>query len=76
MGVLIFAVQTLTSHLTNHARRTRLLVKKKELISDVRLWTSAYGHPKVDRPAKDLKLCADTGCCLKDLPGAMDDSDG
>ena len=49
-----------------------------ELISDIYLWTSSHGRTKAGRPAGTYiqQLCADTGCSLKDLPGAMDDRDG
>ena len=43
---------------------------KDELISDVLLWTPAYG-----RPARTYiqQLCEDTGCSPEDLPEAMND---
>ena len=43
--------------------------------SDVLRWTPSLGLTKVGRPARtDLQsLCTDTGCCLEDLPGVMDD---
>ena len=46
---------------------------KDELISDVLLWTTAYGQAKAGRPAQAYiqQLCEDTGCCPKDLPKAM-----
>ena len=48
---------------------------KDELISDVLLWTPAYGQAKAGRPARTYiqKLCEDTGCSPEDLPEAMDD---
>ena len=51
---------------------------KDELISDILLWTPPHGRTKVGRPARTniQQLCADTGCSLEDLPGAMDDGDG
>ena len=50
---------------------------KDELISDVLLWTLTYGRASVGRPARTYlhQLCADTGCSLKDLLGAMEDRD-
>ena len=47
-----------------------------ELISDVLLLIPSFG--RVDRPARTClqQLCADTGCSLEDLPGAMDERDG
>ena len=48
---------------------------KDELISDVLLWTPAYGQAKAGRPAWTyiLQLCEDTGCNPEDLPKAMND---
>ena len=50
---------------------------KDELISDKLQWTPSHGWTKAGRPARTYKqhLCADTGCSLEDLPGAMDDRD-
>ena len=44
-----------------------------ELISDVLLWTPAYGQSKAGRPARIQQLCDDTGCNPEDLPEAMND---
>ena len=46
---------------------------KDELISDVLLWTPAYGQAKAGRPARTYiqQLCEDTGCRPEDLPEAM-----
>ena len=48
-----------------------------ELISDVLLWTHSHGQAKVGWPARTYlqQLCADTGCSLENLLGAMDDRD-
>ena len=48
---------------------------RDELISDVLLWTPAYGQAKVGRPARAYiqQLCEDTGCSPEDLPEAMND---
>ena len=48
---------------------------KDELISDVLLWTPAYGPAKAGRPARTYiqQLCEDTGCNPEDLPEAMND---
>ena len=48
---------------------------KDELISDVLLWTPAYGQTKAGRPAWTYiqQLCEDTGCNPEDLPKAMND---
>ena len=47
-------------------------------ISDILLWTPSHGRAKAGRPARTYKqqLCADTGCSLEDLPGAMDNREG
>ena len=46
-------------------------------ISGILLWTPSHGQAKVGGPARTYiqQLCADTGCSLEDLPGAMDDRD-
>ena len=58
---------------TIQARRTRHAEhcwrSKDELISDVLLWTPAYGQAK----AYIQQLCEDTGCSPEDLPEAMND---
>ena len=48
---------------------------KDELISDVLLWTPAYGQAKAGRPARTYieQLCEDTGCSPEDLSEAMND---
>ena len=48
---------------------------KDELISDVLLWTPAYGQAKAGRPARTYiqQLCEDTGCNPEDQPKAMND---
>ena len=48
---------------------------KNEHISDVLLWAPSHGWAKAERPNRTYiqQLCADTGCDLEDLPGAMDD---
>ena len=48
---------------------------KDELISDIPLWTLSHRRAKTGRLARTYmqKLCADTGCSLEDLPGAMND---
>ena len=48
---------------------------KDELISDVLLWTPAYGQAKAGRPARTYiqQLYEDTGCSPEDLPKAMND---
>ena len=48
-----------------------------EEASAVLLWTPIDGCVSVGRPARTYlhQFRMDTGCNLKDLPGAMDDSD-
>ena len=64
---------------TIQVRRTRhaghCCRKKDELISDVHLWTPAYGQVKAGRPARTYiqQLCEDTRCSPEDLPEAMND---
>ena len=64
---------------TIQVRRTRhaghCWRSKGELISDVLLWTPAYGQAKAGRPARTYiqQQCADTGCNPEDLPKAMND---
>ena len=64
---------------TIQARRTRhaghCWRSKDEIVSDVLLWTPAYGQSKAGRPARTSiqQLCDDTGCNPEDLPKAMND---
>ena len=64
---------------TIQARRTRhaghCWKSKDEIVSDVLLWTPAYGQSKAGRPARTFiqQLCDDTGCNPEDLPEAMND---
>ena len=64
---------------TIQARRTRhaghCWRSKDEIVSDVLLWTPAYGQSKAGRPARTFiqQLCDDTGCNPEDLPKAMND---
>ena len=64
---------------TIQARRTRhagdCWRSKDELISDVLLWTTAYGQAKAGRPARTYlqQLCEDMGYSPEDLPEAMND---
>ena len=45
------------------------------VIRDVLLWIPTHGRAKSGRPARTYlqQLCEDTGCCLEDLPRAMND---
>ena len=64
---------------TIQARRTRhaghCWRSTDELISNVLLWTPAYGQVKAGRPARIYiqQLCEDTRCSPEDLPEAMND---
>ena len=64
---------------TIQVRRTRhaghCWRSRDELISDVLLWTPAYGCSKAGRPAGTYiqQLCEDTGCNSEDLPEVMND---
>ena len=64
---------------TTQARRTRYAGhcwrSKDEIVSDVLLWTPAYGQSKAGRPARSYiqQLCDDTGYNPEDLPEAMND---
>ena len=64
---------------TIQAKRTRhaghCWRNKDELISDVLLWTPAYGRAKAGWPARKYiqQLCEDTGCSPEDLSEAMND---
>ena len=60
---------------TRHARHCWR--SKDELISDVLLWTPAYGQAKAGRPARTYiqQLCEDTECNPEDLPKAMTDKE-
>ena len=66
---------------TIQVRRTRYAghcwSSKDELISDVLLWTPAYGQAKAGRPARTYiqQLCEDTGCSSEDQPEAMNDGE-
>ena len=66
---------------TIQVRRTRhaghCWRSKDELISDVLLWTPAYGQAKTGRPARTYiqQLCEDTGCSPEDLLEGMNDSE-
>ena len=64
---------------TIQARRTRhaghCWRSKDEIVSDVLLWTPAYGQSKAGRPARTFiqQVCDYTGCNPEDLPKAMND---
>ena len=64
---------------TIQVRRTRhaghCWRSKDKIISDVLLWTPAYGRAKAGWPAQTYiqQLCEDMGCSPEDLPEAMID---
>ena len=72
-GHLAPITKTIQVRRTRHAGHSWR--SKDELISDVLLWTPAYGQAKAGRPARTYiqQLCEDTGCNPEDLPKAMND---
>ena len=72
-GYLPPITKTIQARRTRHARHCWR--SKDEIVSDVLLWTPAYGQSKVGRPARTFiqQLCDDTGCNPEDLPKAMKD---
>ena len=72
-GHLPPVTKTIQARLTRHAGHCWR--SKDEIVSDVLLWTPAYGQSKVGRPARTYiqQLCDDTGCNPEDLPEAMND---
>ena len=64
---------------TIQGRRTRYAGhcwrSKDEIVSDVLLWTPAYGQSKAGRPTRTYiqQLCDDTGCNPEELPKVMND---
>ena len=69
------ALRPPTSDLTHHPSKKvgPCWGRKNELISDVLLWNLTHGHTSVNQLAKTYihRLCADTGCRLKNLPRPM-----
>ena len=72
-GQLPPIMKTIQVRRTRHAEHCWR--SKYELISDVLLWTPAYGQANAGRPARTYiqQLCEDTGCNPEDLPKAMND---
>ena len=66
-------IQVKQTRHAGHSWRSR-----DELVRDILLWTPSRGWTKAGRTARTYiqQLCADTGCSLEDLPGAMDDREG
>ena len=50
---------------------------KDKFISDILLWNPSHGRAKAGWPARSYiqQFSVDTGYCLEDLPGAMNDRD-
>ena len=72
-GHLLPIMKTIQARWTRHAGHCWR--SKDELISDVLLWTPAYGQAKAGRPARTYiqQLCEDTECSPEDLPEVMND---
>ena len=72
-GHLPSITKTIQVRRTRHAGHCWRI--RNELISDVLLWTPAYGRAKAGRPARTYiqQLCEDTGCSPEDLSEAMND---
>ena len=72
-GLLLPITKTIQVRRTRHAGHCWR--SNDKLISDVLLWTPAYGQAKAGRPTGTYiqQLCEDTGCIPEDLPEAMKD---
>ena len=72
-GHLPLITKTIKARRTRHAGHCWR--SKDELISDVFLWTPAYGRAKAGRPARTYiqQRCEDTGCSPEDQPEAIND---
>ena len=72
-GHLLPITKTIQARRTRHAGHCWR--SKDEIVSNILLWTSAYGQSKAGRPARSFiqQLCDDTGCNPEDLPEAMYD---
>ena len=70
LPLIMKTIQARWTRHTGHCWRS-----KDELISNVLLWTPAYGQAKAGRPARTYvqQLSEDTGCNPEDLPEAMND---
>ena len=66
-------IQVIRTRHAGHCCRNR-----DELVSDLLLSTPSHGRAKAEQPTRTYiqQLCADTGCSLEDLPGAMDNKYG
>ena len=67
-GHLPFITKTIQATRTRHAGHCWR--RKDDIVSDVLLWTPAYGQSKAGGPARTFiqQLCGDTGCNHEDLP--------
>ena len=65
--------KTIQARRTRHAGHCRR--SKDEIVSDVLLWTHAYGQSKAGQPARTFiqLLCDDMGCNPEDLLKAIND---
>ena len=72
-GYLPLIMKNIQVRRTRHAGHSWR--SKDELISDLLLWTPAYGQAKAGRLAQTYtqQLCEDTGCSHEDLLEAMND---
>ena len=72
-SILLSTTKTIQVRRTRHAGHCWR--SRDELISDVLLWTPAYGQAKAGWPARMYiqQLCEDTECSPEDLPEAMND---
>ena len=72
-GHLSLIMKTIQVRWTKHTRHCWR--SKDELISDILLWTPAYGQAKAGQPAQTYiqQLCEDMGCDPEYLPEAMND---
>ena len=63
-------IQVRRTRRAGHCRRSN-----DEIISDVLLWTPAYGRAKAGRPARTYiqQLCEDTRCSSEDQPEGLND---
>ena len=72
-GHLLPVTKTIQARWTRHAGHCWR--SKDKIVSDVLLWTPAYGQSKAGQLARTYiqQLCDDTGCNPEDLPEAMND---
>ena len=71
-------VRPLTFHLSNHLSKiSKICWLQLEIHKRYFPWIPTQGQTSVSRTAKDYtrQFCADTWCCVEDLPTAIDDGD-